>query len=211
MVVVRGILALLILPCFLAGCGESSDEAPAHTPEVNGPGIPLTFVCENYVQGSSPSGDFLCAHNSVRANAQPAPVPPLPDLTWNEALATVAQAWAEHCTWSHNENRSSEYNARAGDNVYVGENLYISSAASVTPYEAVASWAREAAFYDYATNTCANGETCGHYTQLVWRKTLAVGCGLAFCGSVANSGFTYATLVICDYAPGGNIIGEKPY
>ena len=38
--------------------------------------------------------ELLTAHNSARANAMPAPTPPLSALTWDEASATVAAAWA---------------------------------------------------------------------------------------------------------------------
>ncbi|MEM6522020.1 MAG: CAP domain-containing protein, partial [Cyanobacteria bacterium P01_C01_bin.70] len=43
----------------------------------------------------------------------------------------------------------------------------------------VAAWVAEKADYDYASNSCASGKVCGHYTQIVWRETTAVGCGVA--------------------------------
>ncbi|HEY0633922.1 MAG TPA: CAP domain-containing protein [Gammaproteobacteria bacterium] len=171
----------------------------------------MTQTCDSYVPGTSVSADFVCAHNHARSTAEPTPVPVLGGLTWNAELATVAQAWAESCTWSHNADRSADYTAWSGAAESVGENLYMSTASEVTPDAAVASWAAEAQFYDYATNSCASGEVCGHYTQLMWRDTLAVGCGTAFCGTLANSTLRDVTLVVCDYAPGGNIDGMKPY
>ena len=34
----------------------------------------------------------------------------------------------------------------------------------------------------------------------------SIGCAIADCPSV-----TFRSVILCDYAPGGNIIGEKPY
>ena len=46
-------------------------------------------------------------------------------------------------------------------------------------------------------------QSCGHYTQVVWANTLSVGCGVAVCPT--------GTIVVCNYAPPGNYVGEKPY
>ena len=35
----------------------------------------------------------------------------------------------------------------------------------------------------------------GHYTQVLWKGTYALGCGVKNCGQM--------TLVFCDYAPAG--------
>ena len=44
---------------------------------------------------------------------------------------------------------------------------------------------------------------CGHYTQVVWRKSLRVGCGMATCGATE--------VWVCNYDPAGNWDGERPY
>jgi hypothetical protein len=141
--------------------------------------------------------EVLTAHNLVRRNAAPAPVPPLPALTWSPAAAAVAQAWAGRCTYAHNTGR--------GD---LGENIFASTAAA-TASDAVVSWASEAPLYDLATNSCRG--VCGHYTQLVWRATTSVGCASARCGTNSPFGGGSWTLVVCDYAPPGNVVGEKPW
>ena len=53
------------------------------------------------------------------------------------------------------------------------------------------------------TLTCSG--TCGHYTQIVWRTSLHVGCALVTCGSL-----TYKSVILCNYGPGGNS-GGAPY
>lgn len=140
----------------------------------------------------------VAAHNQVRAQVGLAP------LVWDPALATVAKTWAAKCVdgepptglIDHNEGRS------AGGS-YVGENIYGSSGTATGP-AAVASWASEAANYNYASNTCSG--VCGHYTQLVWRETARVGCALHDC-----PGLLYGRTVICNYAPGGNTNNRRPY
>jgi pathogenesis-related protein 1 len=65
-------------------------------------------------------------------------------------------------------------------------------------------WASERTNYDYATNTC-NG-ICGHYTQIVWRATRKLGCAVGVCQNL-----TYRTSLVCNYGPGGNVGGQRPY
>ena len=64
----------------------------------------------------------------------------------------------------------------------------------------------------YSSNSCSG--VCGHYTQIVWRSTTEVGCGLRVCttGSPFDShpGATW-TMVVCDYRPPGNFRGQRPY
>jgi pathogenesis-related protein 1 len=58
-----------------------------------------------------------------------------------------------------------------------------------------------------ANFTCpssCNG-VCGHYTQIVWRTSINLGCALQDC-----PGLTYGNTIVCDYGPGGNG-GGAPY
>ncbi|MBP6631019.1 MAG: Fis family transcriptional regulator [Kofleriaceae bacterium] len=141
----------------------------------------------------------LAAHNAVRATVD------VPALAWDGALADIAQAWADQCVdqeapiglIDHNEGRSEGYPS------YVGENVYGSSGAATGP-DAVAAWASEEADYDHASNTCSG--VCGHYTQLVWRDTTHVGCAIGNC-----AGLRFGNVVVCNYGPGGNVNGARPY
>lgn len=134
--------------------------------------------------------DFLIAHNAVRTPLK------LRELQWDNTVADSAREWARElaenqCAFEH-ENQQT-----------YGENLWWSSF-EPTPYEVVDAWASEVAFYDYETNTCEDGQMCGHYTQLVWADTERVGCGMATCvdGSIIWN---------CRYDPPGNWLGERPY
>jgi hypothetical protein len=147
-------------------------------------------------------------HNQIRAMVNTTGVAggALPDLTWDDSLAATAQAWVNQCIdkdgdglVDHNDGRST------GHPTYVGENIYASTG-TATAHDAVFGWANEGADYDYATNVCASGKVCGHYTQVVWRTTLKVGCAINNCKNVK-----FSSTIVCDYGPGGNINNERPY
>ena len=138
---------------------------------------------------------LISSHNTVRADVQPSAVPPLPASSWSSTLATSAQVWANACLFQHS--------GAPG----VGENLYASTGDTnprPTPEAVLASWASEQAFYDYATNTCAPGRVCGHYTQVVLRAATQVGCGITVCSPATSpfqppfNAFNWH-LVVCQY------------
>jgi hypothetical protein len=87
-----------------------------------------------------------------------------------------------------------------------------------TAEEAVNAWAGEVACWTYGTiegtekcdMSCymkMNSDGCGHYTQIVWRDSMQLGCGVATC----QNGQATEDIWICNYAPAGNIIGRAPY
>jgi uncharacterized protein YkwD len=129
---------------------------------------------------------MLDAHNAVRARVG------VPPLIWSDRLAEVAQEWANHLI-------ASGGLSHRPNNRY-GENIYTISGRGAPPAEVVDLWAREARRYGARTNTCAG--VCGHYTQIVWAKTRAVGCAVA-----SNP---QREVWVCNYDPPGNIIGYRP-
>jgi pathogenesis-related protein 1 len=142
---------------------------------------------------------ITAAHNTARAKVGD------PPLAWDPALETIAASWVAQCIDTdgnglvdHDANRSVGYPT------YVGENIYASSGTASGP-DAVAAWVGEAGDYDYASNTCAAGKICGHYTQVVWKATTKLGCAIHDC-----PGLAYPSTIVCDYGPGGND-GGKPY
>ncbi|PTQ32518.1 hypothetical protein MARPO_0097s0005 [Marchantia polymorpha] len=149
----------------------------------------------NVAQGQSIADEYLTPHNDARAGLNQG----IPSLSWDITLESYATDWAAT-------------RAAAGDDCALihsggpyGENIYWSSGPS-TPADAVQAWVSEEAYYDYATNSCSapEGESCGHYTQVVWRDTAALGCGSATCPSGA-------LFVVCSYDPPGNVVGQFPY
>ncbi len=144
----------------------------------------------------------LAAHNATRALATPAPDPPLPPMCWNASVAATAQRYADQCRYQHSGGSG------------LGENIYAHSAdiSDHAVLDAVARWSAEAADFSVRSNTCS-GPKCGHYTQIVWRDTDQVGCGVSVCdrNSPFGSSFPVWTLVVCNYRAPGNVVGRRPY
>ncbi|WP_407692904.1 CAP domain-containing protein [Pyxidicoccus xibeiensis] len=171
----------------------AQQRTPARTPEPARAALP---AAKDF------SRDMVTAHNQARAQAKPAPKPALPPLTWSDEAARKAASWAKECRFEHNPNR--------GD---FGENLAAATPGAWTTPEVVKSWADEAADYDYTRNTCKKGKVCGHYTQVVWRKTGSVGCATVMCNKNSPFGAQFPTWQnwVCNYAPPGNWVGQRPY
>jgi pathogenesis-related protein 1 len=191
----------LFVAVAVAGCGGSGDSGGGG----GGGGGTCTTGC-------TPLGDpaFLAPHNAARAGTlagvtvSPAPSPALPALAWSQAAADIAQAWADGCTWAHNPNRGADGTAR-------GENIAASTSA-LTADAVVKLWGGEWSDYDYASNSCAPlPAQCGHYTQLVWRDTLRVGCASRACTVNSPFGSGPWNFYVCDYEPPGNYVGQWPY
>lgn len=137
-------------------------------------------------------------HNQARSNVSPVPSTPLPSMSWDATTAAAAQAWADQCNFSH---------SAAG----YGQNLYASAGGGPpTPTSVLTSWVSEVSNYDYSANTCSG--TCGHYTQVVWRSSVLVGCGIKSCSTNTPFGEKFPNwyIVVCNYSPAGNN-GSRPY
>ncbi|KAE8815491.1 STS14 protein-like [Hordeum vulgare] len=135
--------------------------------------------------------EFLAPHNKARAAVGVAP------LRWSADL-TAAAAW----TASQQQKQKSCAFADMGASPYGANQGWASYRAR--PAEVVASWVAQGKYYAHANNTCAAGQQCGTYTQVVWRRTAEVGCAQASCASGA-------TLTLCLYNPHGNVQGQSPY
>nr|DAD38891.1 TPA_asm: hypothetical protein HUJ06_013213 [Nelumbo nucifera] len=132
--------------------------------------------------------DYINAHNEARRAVGVGP------MTWDNTLAGYAQRYANQrigdCAMKHS-------------NGPYGENL-AAAMPSLSGTNAVKMWVNEKQFYDYNSNSCAAGKVCGHYTQVVWRSSVRLGCAKVHC----NNGWDF---VICNYAPRGNYVGQRPY
>ena len=65
------------------------------------------------------------------------------------------------------------------------------------------AWYSEVSAYNYAAPGFS--AATGHFTQLVWKASTSVGCGVSNCGT-AKPGILPA-YVVCRYAPAGNMLG----
>lgn len=148
---------------------------------------------------------IIAAHNRLRAE-----VGVTKKLSYSKTLAVSAQAWAEHLKQSNAcKMRHSEPNGRYGENLFWGSAVTWTDGRKelqkVSSKQVVEDWGSEKADYDYASNACTDGKMCGHYTQIVWRNSAKVGCGVAVCED------TQEQVWACQYLPAGNWLGKKPY
>ncbi|MGB6590384.1 MAG: CAP domain-containing protein [Candidatus Nitrosopolaris sp.] len=108
------------------------------------------------------SADFvkgmLAAHNRERHL-----VGVTNDLVWDKELAASAKAWAEHLS-------------PAGQLIHDYGNVQAENIADDLANGPTA-WINEK--NDYHGGTCASGQECGHYLNMVDPKLTAVGCGTA--------------------------------
>ncbi|KAJ3202929.1 hypothetical protein HK099_001694 [Clydaea vesicula] len=126
-------------------------------------------------RGNADAGSSISAHNQCRAAAG------ISGLGWDEGLAASSQEYADVLA----SNGCSLQHAR-GD---FGENLYMTSGGSQgSESNAVDAWCSE------------DLNSFNHHTQVIWRGTSSVGCGVSsnWCG----------TVVVCRYYPRGNMGGS---
>lgn len=135
------------------------------------------------------SSTVLAAHNPYRAELQLVP------LVWSDELAKSAQAWADHLA------ATQEFKHSSTD---LGENLWRGTAGAYQPKQMIDAWGSEKSQFVYGIFPhVTKGGMVGHYTQLIWKVTYQVGCGMAKSG-----GKEY---LACHYDPAGNYEDEAPY
>jgi Cysteine-rich secretory protein family len=136
---------------------------------------------------------LLAAHNRERAASG------APPLRWDSALAGAAAGYAavlaERGRLAHSPPAS-----RPGQ----GENLWMGTRGAYQLEEMAGHWAAEKALRRPGTfpNVSRSGQwsDVAHYTQMIWRGTDRVGCAL-------HQSRT-SDILVCRYAPPGNVVGE---
>ena len=90
-----------------------------------------------------------------------------------------------------------------------GENLYRFSGNSKPDFnDIIQKWYDEKKYYNHETQECQIGQLCGHYTQIVWKKSKLLGCASA---QYTKGSYKNGYVTICKYYPYGNIVGKSPY
>lgn len=159
---------------------------------------------------------MTAAHNQKRALVDA--TPPLGELVWDTEIATFAQGYADqlaqrcsnqlmHNNSDYGENLAAFFSFGGGGSGLIG-----------SPEQVVTNWYNEIDCWTYGTirgtevcdmacTSAMRSNGCGHYTQVAWRGTERVGCGVASC----NNGGSRIEYWVCNYDPPGNWVGMAPY
>ncbi|CAO3668894.1 unnamed protein product [Umbelopsis ramanniana] len=122
--------------------------------------------------------EILKVHNKYRTRAG------APALVWNATLANFAESWVDKCINAHSN--SPVY----GENMGYGYNTWEAM---------IDTWADEFRDYKYGTEELQLQTL--HFTEIVWKSTVSVGCARSSCDF--NPRF-YS----CNYYPHGNTLTQ---
>jgi hypothetical protein len=171
-----------------------------------------------YLSGlnAAQKAEILKAHNTFRSTIALGKAPGQPgatdmlEMVWDDEVAAKAQAWADHCAFEHD----SDAGMATSKFKFVGQNLdiYVSSKklAKISLSDMVKDLYDEVNLYNGQSAPVSSyvyDDGTGHYTQIAWAKTYALGCGF----KVYMDGGMYSYQLTCNYGPGGNYDGDKMY
>ncbi|EFN54466.1 hypothetical protein CHLNCDRAFT_135097 [Chlorella variabilis] len=137
----------------------------------------------------------LDQHNQARAARAAQP------LQWSALLAADAAAWSAQC---NRDNFGYSHSPGSSDGSF-GENLAWFENRGDQCGTGVQSWLNEQS--QWSPNNPMNF-AAGHYTQMVWKESTQVGCGIALCRQ-GQWGPEY--LVTCRYTPPGNFGAQEDW
>ena len=175
-----------------SGPPSPPNSAPQRPPAAaSHPPAPVsTSVSSDYQQG------ILDSHNIHRANAS------VPDLTWDDHMASIAAQIAASCVYAHN---TAAGGGGYGQNIGAGADP--SGVAAMITDE---MYNDEIGFYPgYGSEPdMSNFESWGHYSQIVWKSTTGVGCATQHCpNGLANTGGNVSPyFTVCNYSPPGTFL-----
>ena len=174
-----------------AGAGAAAPQATtAAVAAAGGGGAAAAQASSSSCSGApDPFEDTLAKHNSYRATHQ------APAMAWDATVAAGAAAWASACSFGHDPNNN------------YGENIYAASKFAVTPLalsKAVDAWYGEVSSYSFTSPGFSS--STGHFTQVVWKGSVGLGCAYAACG--ASFAIANGIFVVCRYSPAGNMMGD---
>ncbi|MEO9635852.1 MAG: CAP domain-containing protein [Parasphingorhabdus sp.] len=198
----------------LAGCGGGEGGSVAGPPPVTLPGSPPTATPPGPAPAPAPTPAptptpsptppptgtamldvMLAAHNQARDDVAVGP------MALDADLNAAAQAYAEELI-ANGGFEHSPGDTRPGQ----GENLWAGTASAFSFQQMVDGWINEKRFFVRGVfpnvSTTGRWQDVGHYTQIIWRDTTKLGCGIA-----SNA---QRDVLVCRYSPPGNFIGQDP-
>jgi len=136
---------------------------------------------------------LLASHNRERAARN------VPALRWDPGLAASAASYGPALSALGGLRHSPRAN-RPGQ----AENLWMGTRGAFAPEQMVGSWIEERQYFRAGifpnVSSTGNWLDIGHYSQLIWRGTTAVGCAVH-----RDARWEF---LICRYSPKGNIDGK---
>ncbi|MBT3983898.1 MAG: CAP domain-containing protein [Bacteriovoracaceae bacterium] len=216
------LLVLLFITFITTGCNDS-DSASAGSSASGDVQDPQPILpgdegfCDEQCQFKE---DLLSKHNQLRemvSNGEieglPVSTNQLPELEWDENLATVAANFIQNCGSGHDDQRTELTRQLGSDYSYVGENIFITTNINDSNQvytDGIQSWFDEHQNYNYNNISCEGG-VCGHFTQVIWENTTKVGCAKIICQGIEDSTNGPSALLVCNYGEGGNYANQNPY
>mmetsp|Transcript_34257 Transcript_34257/g.86627 ORF Transcript_34257/g.86627 Transcript_34257/m.86627 type:complete len:500 (-) Transcript_34257:315-1814(-) len=184
------------VPFVTPGAPDGFSELPATAPPQSPSESPTRTPVPQVAQSTSmaPAGtaldnatsmqEILDRHNKYRC------LHGAPPMSWNDEIAQNAQAWA---TSTLGEMQQSPWHRRSHISGFwgLGENL----AQGVTNASAVDAWYDEIVHTRHGLVDDSSAVSAWNYTQIVWRSSTSLGCGV------------YDQLLVCQYGPIGNVAG----
>lgn len=138
---------------------------------------------------------MLAAHNAERSRRR------VPPLVWDRGLASDAAAHARRLAGLGYLQHAS----MAGRAQPQGENLWMGTRGMFSYAEMMDGFLGERSDYVAGPlpdiSRTGNWTDTGHYSQIIWRTTTAVGCAIA-----SSKDFDF---LVCRYDPAGNIWGKR--
>lgn len=138
---------------------------------------------------------LLASHNRERDMYN------IPELRWDAKLAEKARGWARElaATGKFEHSRNVPGQPFEGENIWGGRHGFFG------PETMVDLWISEKRYFKPGTfpnnSTTGRVEDVSHFTQVVWRDTARVGCGLVR-GQRRD-------VLVCRYSNPGNIYGRQ--
>jgi len=133
-------------------------------------------------------------HNAERA------VRKVPALAWDKDLAASAHQHASYLA----QRGILQHGSQRGSQKPFGENLWIGTRGAFSVEDMIGMFLDERRYFTERAvpdiSTTGYWKDAGHYSQIVWRSTTRVGCGV-------GSGPDFDVLV-CRYDPAGNVWGQ---
>jgi uncharacterized protein YkwD len=170
---------------------QATNNSPPHesAPESAPPPTQDSPTNDASSSDSSSSGlesDMLSDHNSFRAQHGAS------SMTWNNEMAGKAQQWANGCVFKHSGGTLGPF----------GENLAAGTGSSYSADTGFGQWTAEQSQYD------PNNPVPSHFTQVVWKASVQLGCAVSECNDLLGAGTGVAKYLVCEYFPQGNVIGN---